>query len=96
MLDHTNETFFKNIKKLPSASSAFFNESGFKIARYWDFDVSDEYSSAIDEKKATGIPGSFCRFGAAKAAKRCPDRIVPFGRIGFFVGRLRGGQIAKT
>jgi asparagine synthase (glutamine-hydrolysing) len=43
MLDHTDETFFKGISKLPPASFMKISENGALIVdRYWDFEASDE------------------------------------------------------
>ena len=45
ILDHTDETFFKNIRKLPAASWMRINQSGEIITKkYWDFEVSDKIS----------------------------------------------------
>jgi len=43
ILDHTNETFFKNIKKIPAAHFAHINQSGkLSVEKYWDFYISNE------------------------------------------------------
>ncbi|GMX57713.1 MAG: asparagine synthase (glutamine-hydrolyzing) [Candidatus Yanofskyibacterium parasiticum] len=43
MLDHTDETFFKSINKLPPASFMKISKDGaLTVERYWDFEVSDE------------------------------------------------------
>jgi len=34
-LDHTDETFFRDIRKLPPAHSLVFDESGLRLHRYW-------------------------------------------------------------
>lgn len=43
LLDHTNETFFKNIKKLPPGSWLKIKQNRrISIRKYWDFEVSNE------------------------------------------------------
>ncbi len=42
MLEHTNDTFFKKIAKLPPASFFLVNEVGLHQEKYWDFEVSNE------------------------------------------------------
>lgn len=43
LLDHTNETFFKDIKKLPPASYLKIKSNGeIFIKNYWDFNISDK------------------------------------------------------
>ena len=55
ILDHTNETFFSGIKKLPPASFMKVSKKGeIKIERYWDFFVSEDiFSNEKEEKKNT-------------------------------------------
>lgn len=44
MLDHTDETFFTNIKKLPPASWSLIKENGeVTTKKYWDFEISNEF-----------------------------------------------------
>lgn len=43
VLDYTQESFFRNIKKLPAAHFAFLNQEGrLHLTQYWDFNVSSE------------------------------------------------------
>jgi asparagine synthase (glutamine-hydrolysing) len=50
--DHTNETFFQNIKKLPAASWMKVEKDGkVVIKKYWDFEVSDEIGDEGEKKK---------------------------------------------
>lgn len=52
MLDHTEETFFKDIKKLPPASFLIIKGNGaFTLGQYWDFEVSDDLSSVAKNDK---------------------------------------------
>ena len=41
VLDHTDETFFRGIAKLPAAHYLVFDNEGLHVHRYWDFEVSD-------------------------------------------------------
>ncbi len=46
LLEHTNETFFKNVKKLPQSSWLKLNQKGeIVIKKFWDFEVSNELNS---------------------------------------------------
>ncbi len=50
ILEHTDKTFFKNVKKLPPASWLKLNQKGeIVIKKFWDFKVSNELES--DNKK---------------------------------------------
>src|SRR5918912_894381 len=40
-LDHTEETFFAGIRKLPPAHSLVFDERGLRIERYWRLEPRD-------------------------------------------------------
>lgn len=47
-VNHTNETFYKDIKQLPAAHYCLVNREGVKIERHWD--VPDlEFSGSIEE-----------------------------------------------
>src|SRR5205823_14679055 len=41
-LDHTEETFFAGIRKLPPAHSLVFDEDGLRLERYWRPDPREE------------------------------------------------------
>src|SRR5437588_4690530 len=41
-LDHTDETFFAGIRKLPPAHSLVFDEHGLRLERYWPLEPHDE------------------------------------------------------
>lgn len=52
ILDHTNETFFRKINKLPPACWLKIKASGGMIIRkYWDFEVSDEIENQVSDPK---------------------------------------------
>ena len=57
IMDHTDETFFQGIKKLPAACFARVSETGeMKIKKYWDFKVSERlFSGADDEERGVKI-----------------------------------------
>jgi len=40
-LDHTDETFFVGIRRLPPAHSLVFDDSGLRLARYWSLEPQD-------------------------------------------------------
>src|ERR671938_674811 len=40
-LDHTDETFFAGIRKLPPAHSLVFDERGLRVERYWRLEPHD-------------------------------------------------------
>lgn len=52
LLDHTHETFFAEIKKLPPAHFLELRreETHLQVERFWDFEVSEELYSHNDEK----------------------------------------------
>lgn len=53
MLDHTSETFFTGICKLPAAHYMLIDAQGREqVRRYWDFEVNDEAVPLLD--KAVG------------------------------------------
>lgn len=53
LLDHTNETFFAHIQKLPPAHFLEINRTNqIKIERFWDFEVSPELHSEKTGKYA--------------------------------------------
>jgi len=41
LLDHTDETFFRGIAKLPAGHYLVFDKEGLHLHRYWDFEVSN-------------------------------------------------------
>ena len=41
-LDHTEETFFEGIRKLPPAHSLVFDEHGLRVERYWQLEPNEE------------------------------------------------------
>ena len=53
LIEHTNDTFFKDIHKLPPASYAIIDckSCSIKIHKYWDFTVSAEIKT-YDEREA--------------------------------------------
>lgn len=51
MLDHTDETFFKRIDKLPISHYMLLDIKGdLKIQRYWDLDVTNEIESKYSDE----------------------------------------------
>jgi asparagine synthase (glutamine-hydrolysing) len=47
LLDHTDETFYLGIKKLPQSHYLKLSHTGgLSLTRYWDIDISDEIKSA--------------------------------------------------
>ena len=40
-LDHTNETFFAGVSKLPPAHSLVFDDKGMRLSRYWQLEPRD-------------------------------------------------------
>lgn len=56
MLDHTEETFFKNINKLPAAHFGKINQNGeLNFKRYWDFAVSNEIRAKNKKEEEKNI-----------------------------------------
>lgn len=52
IVDHTQETFFRGVKKIPPASWLKINHKGLMaIKQYWDFDVSDQITSQSPAEK---------------------------------------------
>lgn len=49
ILEHTDETFFKGIKKLLPAHNLVFKNRKIEISKYWDFSVLHEYKNNIDD-----------------------------------------------
>jgi asparagine synthase (glutamine-hydrolysing) len=51
MLDHTNETFFKRVHKLPISNYMVLDLKGdLKMQRYWNLEVSDEIESKYSDE----------------------------------------------
>lgn len=54
LLDHTNETFFKEIRKLPPAHYLTINfEGNLNIQRYWDVEISNRVNNKNDQLSNT-------------------------------------------
>jgi len=54
LLDHTNDTFFKDIHKLPPAHYLTINFKGeLNIQRYWDLDISNKINNENEQLKYT-------------------------------------------
>ncbi len=41
--DHSDETFFSNIKQVPAGYSLTLTKEGSELKKYWDLDSSQEY-----------------------------------------------------
>ncbi|HEY9188660.1 MAG TPA: asparagine synthase (glutamine-hydrolyzing) [Ignavibacteria bacterium] len=50
LIDHTNETFFKNIYNLPPSHFLILDSTGIKINKYYELSYNDEYED-FDENK---------------------------------------------
>jgi asparagine synthase (glutamine-hydrolysing) len=48
-VDHTDETFFAGIRKLPPAHSLVVDERGLRLARYWSLEPREEPTDATEE-----------------------------------------------
>jgi asparagine synthase (glutamine-hydrolysing) len=48
-VDHTDETFFAGIRKLPPAHSLVVDERGLRLARYWSLEPREEPADATEE-----------------------------------------------
>jgi asparagine synthase (glutamine-hydrolysing) len=48
-VDHTDETFFAGIRKLPPAHSLVVDEQGLRLARYWSLEPHEEPADATEE-----------------------------------------------
>lgn len=48
-VNHTQETFFKDIFQLPGAHYCIVNNEGLKIDRYWDISEQRRFDGSIDE-----------------------------------------------
>jgi asparagine synthase (glutamine-hydrolysing) len=51
-VDHTDETFFAGIRKLPPAHSLVVDEGGLRVRRYWSLEPRDAPADAADEVRA--------------------------------------------
>lgn len=52
MLDHTNETFFENIKQLPPAQFLIVEKDNLRTEKYWDLNPENKLDLATDEEYA--------------------------------------------
>jgi asparagine synthase (glutamine-hydrolysing) len=48
-VNHTNETFFKDIYQLPAAHYGIVNKNGMNFFRYWDINETNHFTGTIDE-----------------------------------------------
>jgi asparagine synthase (glutamine-hydrolysing) len=48
-LDHTDETFFAGIRRLPPAHSLTFDERGLRVARYWSLEPHDPPTAEAED-----------------------------------------------
>lgn len=77
-LDHTNDTFFEGIYKLPPAHFMRVDAQGqAQIQRYWDFEVSDEVAPLSDQAIAEKSAAFFDLFTKAVCSHLISD--VPVG-----------------
>ena len=73
-VDHTDETFFAGIRKLPPAHSLVVDERGLRLARYWSLEPREEPTDATEEVRElfldavrlrlrSDVPVGTCRSG---------------------------------
>lgn len=48
-VNHSNETFFKDIYQLPGAHYCIVNREGLKISRYWDIDENYRFEGSLEQ-----------------------------------------------
>jgi asparagine synthase (glutamine-hydrolysing) len=78
VLDHTNETFFTGINKLPPAHYMLVDPTGqIHLQRYWDFEVNDDIASLSDKEVADQSQAFFDLFTDAVRLRLISD--VPVG-----------------
>lgn len=78
LLDHTDETFFEGIHKLPPAHYLLLDADGqAHLRRYWDFEVSSEVSALPDKVVADRCDQFFDLFTDAVRLRLISD--VPVG-----------------
>jgi asparagine synthase (glutamine-hydrolysing) len=54
LLDHTDETFFQGITRLPAGEYLILDDNGLRLQRYWDFEISDSLArSGVSEEDKT-------------------------------------------
>lgn len=77
-LDHTDDTFFEGIYKLPPAHSLVVDTNGREqLRKYWDFEVSNEVAQLSDREVAEQSEAFFELFTEAVRAHLISD--VPVG-----------------
>lgn len=77
-LDHTHETFFEGIHKLPPAHSMLIDSNGrMQIQQYWDFEVSNEIAQLPDKTVVAKSEAFFDLFADAVRTHLISD--VPVG-----------------
>ncbi|GAB4407442.1 MAG: asparagine synthase (glutamine-hydrolyzing) [Anaerolineae bacterium] len=77
-LDHTDDTFFEGIYKLPPAHSLVVDTNGREqLRKYWDFEVSNEVAQLSDQEAAKQSEAFFELFTEAVRAHLISD--VPVG-----------------
>jgi asparagine synthase (glutamine-hydrolysing) len=78
ILDHTDETFFTGINKLPPAHYMLVDPAGqITLRRYWDFEVNCEVASLADKEVADQCQAFFELFTDAVRLRLISD--VPVG-----------------
>jgi asparagine synthase (glutamine-hydrolysing) len=77
-IDHTDDTFFEGIYKLPPAHSLVVDTNGREqLRKYWDFEVSNEVAQLSDREAAQQSEAFFELFTEAVRAHLISD--VPVG-----------------
>ena len=51
LVDHSERTFFEDIKQLPPAHCLEFKDGKLKVKRWWDLDFNTKFQGSFDEKK---------------------------------------------
>jgi asparagine synthase (glutamine-hydrolysing) len=78
VLDHTNDTFFASVHKLPPAHYMLVDATGREqINRYWDFEVSNEVATLADKTVAEKSQAFFDLFAESIQSHLISD--VPVG-----------------
>jgi asparagine synthase (glutamine-hydrolysing) len=78
VLDHTEETFFTGINKLPPAHYMLIDSTGqTHLRRYWDFEVNSEIASLSDQEVSAQCQAFFDLFSDAVRLRLISD--VPVG-----------------
>jgi asparagine synthase (glutamine-hydrolysing) len=70
-VDHTDETFFTGIRKLPPAHSLVVDERGLRLARYWSLEPREEPTDATEEVRELFLDAVRLRLRSDVAVGTC-------------------------